>query len=42
MLFEWYESGIDIQLHSPQPNVEQNAVVPDVLQRLRRWSFRTV
>ena len=23
MLFEWYESGIEIQLHSPQPNVEQ-------------------
>lgn len=23
MLFEWYDSGIDIQLHSPQPNVEQ-------------------
>lgn len=22
MLFEWYESGIEIQLHSPQPNVE--------------------
>jgi hypothetical protein len=23
MLYEWYENGIDIQLHSPQPNVEQ-------------------
>ncbi|MCH2200371.1 MAG: STAS domain-containing protein [Fuerstiella sp.] len=23
MLFEWYETGIEIQLHSPQPNVEQ-------------------
>ena len=23
MLFEWYEEGINIQLHSPQPNVEQ-------------------
>lgn len=23
MLFEWYEDGINIQLHSPQPNVEQ-------------------
>ena len=23
MLFEWYEQGIQIQLHSPQPNVEQ-------------------
>ena len=23
MLYEWYESGIQIQLHSPQPNVEQ-------------------
>jgi len=23
MLFEWYDSGVDIQLHSPQPNVEQ-------------------
>ena len=23
MLFEWYESGIEIQLHSPQPNVQQ-------------------
>ncbi len=23
MLFEWYEEGIEIQLHSPQPNVEQ-------------------
>lgn len=23
MLFEWYESGVEIQLHSPQPNVEQ-------------------
>jgi len=23
MLFEWYETGINIQLHSPQPNVEQ-------------------
>ena len=22
MLFEWYETGIEIQLHSPQPNVE--------------------
>ncbi|MDG1895265.1 MAG: hypothetical protein P8J37_10180 [Fuerstiella sp.] len=23
MLYEWYENGINIQLHSPQPNVEQ-------------------
>lgn len=23
MLYEWYEGGIDIHLHSPQPNVEQ-------------------
>lgn len=23
MLYEWYEEGICIQLHSPQPNVEQ-------------------
>ena len=23
MLFEWYEEGIQIRLHSPQPNVEQ-------------------
>jgi len=23
MLFEWYEEGIEIQLFSPQPNVEQ-------------------
>jgi anti-anti-sigma regulatory factor len=23
MLFEWYEDGIEIQLHHPQPNVEQ-------------------
>ena len=23
MLFEWYENGIEIRLHSPQPNVEQ-------------------
>ena len=23
MLFEWYESGVEIQLHSPQRNVEQ-------------------
>ena len=23
MLFEWYEDGINIRLHSPQPNVEQ-------------------
>ena len=23
MLFEWYEEGISIRLHSPQPNVEQ-------------------
>jgi len=23
MLFEWYETGVEIQLHSPQPNVEQ-------------------
>ena len=23
MLFEWYEDGVRIRLHSPQPNVEQ-------------------
>ena len=23
MLYEWYEDGIHIQLHAPQPNVEQ-------------------
>lgn len=23
MLYEWYEDGIQIHLHSPQPNVEQ-------------------
>lgn len=23
MLYEWYEQGIHVQLHSPQPNVEQ-------------------
>ena len=23
MLYEWYEDGVCIQLHSPQPNVEQ-------------------
>jgi hypothetical protein len=23
MLYDWYENGINIQLHSPQPNVEQ-------------------
>ncbi len=23
MLFEWYETGIEIRLHSPQPNVER-------------------
>ncbi len=23
MLFEWYETGIEIRLYSPQPNVEQ-------------------
>ena len=23
MLYEWYEDGVQIQLHSPQPNVEQ-------------------
>jgi hypothetical protein len=23
MLYEWYENGIHVQLHSPQPNVEQ-------------------